>query len=305
MRSTLSVLLCLLLTGCEIRDISESWGAPDPLRHTVIADGHPLTVWEKRPERPQNTILLVHGRTWSSLPDFDLAVPGERLSLMDALAARGYITYAVDLRGYGGTPRDSTGWATPDRSAADVAAVLEWIAGRPGVLRPPALFGWSLGAMVSQLTAQRHPDLISALVLYGYPYGPAVDLPAVSDTARPARQPTTAEAAASDFITEGAISDRAVRAYVEAVLAADPIRVDWRWFGQFHALDPEQITVPTMLIHGEFDPLAQPDAHAELFAALGNTGRQWVVIAGGDHAVHLERPRQFLHALVSFLQRPG
>jgi len=35
--------------------------------------------------------------------------------------------YAHDLRGYGGTPRDSTEWATPDRAVADVAAVLRFL----------------------------------------------------------------------------------------------------------------------------------------------------------------------------------
>ncbi len=304
MRSTVSVLLCLALTGCEIRDISESWGAPDPLRSTVLADGHPLIVWEKRPDRPRSAILLVHGRTWSGLPDFDLAVPGERLSLMDALVARGFIAYAVDLRGYGETPRDSTGWATPDRAAEDVAAVLQWISDNSGLLQPPVLLGWSLGAMVSQLTAQRHPDLLSALVLYGYPYDPTQGVSAVPDNAQPLRRPNTAEAAAEDFITEGAISERAVRAYVAAALAADPIRVDWRRLHEFAALDPGQVMVPTLLVHGEFDPYSDPRVHSELFAALGHSSRQWIVIAGGGHAVHLERPQRLLHALMGFVQFP-
>ena len=64
-------------------------------RHTVEADGHPIAVWEKSPENPEGTIVLVHGRTWSSLPDFDLQVPGEDLSLMDGLVAEGFATYAV------------------------------------------------------------------------------------------------------------------------------------------------------------------------------------------------------------------
>jgi len=35
-------------------------------------------------------VLLIHGRTWSGRPDFDLQVSGESRSFMDALVAQGY-----------------------------------------------------------------------------------------------------------------------------------------------------------------------------------------------------------------------
>ena len=41
-------------------------------RHTVTVDGHPIAVHSKRPVRPRAAVVLVHGRTWSGLPDFDL-----------------------------------------------------------------------------------------------------------------------------------------------------------------------------------------------------------------------------------------
>jgi pimeloyl-ACP methyl ester carboxylesterase len=98
-------------------------------RHTVMADGHPLALWEKSAAGATEAILLVHGRTWSALPDFDLQVDGEDLSLMDGLVAEGYAVYAVDLRGYGESPRDDTEWLTPNRAADDVAIVVRWIDG--------------------------------------------------------------------------------------------------------------------------------------------------------------------------------
>ena len=70
-------------------------------------------------------MVLLHGRTWSARPNFDLQVPGENLSLMDGLVEAGYAAFAVDLRGYGQTPRDETGWLNPDRAAKDLKAVLE------------------------------------------------------------------------------------------------------------------------------------------------------------------------------------
>jgi acetamidase/formamidase/pimeloyl-ACP methyl ester carboxylesterase len=276
-----------------------------PVRLTVDSDHHPMALWMKRPEEPRAAILLLHGRTWSALPDFDLQVPGESLSLMDDLARRGFAVYALDQRGYGETPRDDTGWMTPDRAAADAANVLRWIEGREGGL-PVDLLGWSLGSMTAQLTAERHPELVHRLVLYGYPFRPGAAVPAQGDPGDPPRRATTAQAAASDFITPGSISRAALDAYVKAALSADPVRADWAHSEQWNALDPAAVTVPTLVIRGERDPLAPQEANEALFGGLGTMDRALVVIPGGDHAVLLEKPRgYFLAALESFLVRDG
>src|SRR5262249_36682414 len=75
-------------------------------RFTVTSDGHPMAVWARRPVNPRGAILLVHGMTWSTRPDFDLQVPGLQRSVMTSFAAQGFAAYGVDLRGYGETPRD-------------------------------------------------------------------------------------------------------------------------------------------------------------------------------------------------------
>ena len=117
-------------------------------------------------------MLLVHGRTWSSRPDFDLQVPGLQRSVMASLAAQGFAAYAVDLRGYGETPRDATGWLTPKRAAGghhqcagvDRAAASDAAA--------PALIGWSRGAAMAAMAAQSAPARVSALVLFGFVFDP-------------------------------------------------------------------------------------------------------------------------------------
>lgn len=275
----------------------------DPVRHTVDADdGHPLAVWEKSPALAEGVILLVHGRTWSGLPDFDLQVPGEDLSLMDGLVEEGFATYAVDMRGYGGTPRDDTGWLTPSRAAADLANVLEWLGEeRGGAL---VLFGWSYGSMISQLLVQRRPELASALILFGYP-GSNRTWSDDGIPTEPARRVNTAEAAASDFIVPGAISQVAIDAYIEAALAADPVRTDWREVSGWSELDPALVTVPTLILQGEFDPIATTESQADFMARAAAPDRRWVVIPGGDHAAFMETPRPvFIDALVGFLRRP-
>lgn len=272
-------------------------------RHTVEVDGHPFAVWEKSAGGADEAILLVHGRTWSAVPDFDLQVEGEDLSFMDGLVEAGYATYAIDLRGYGETPRDPSGWMTPWQAAGDVAAVLAWIAGQADWQAPPHLFGWSMGSTISHLAAQRRPELISSLTLYGF--WKDLDAPLARDTGdeEPARVTNTTQAAASDFIRPGSISQRAIDTYVEVALAADPIRTDIRSLSDYNDLDPSKLTMPTLVIVGEFDPIAPQEYQAKLFTRIGTGHKQWVNVPGGDHAAHLEAPRAyFLDELTTFLR---
>jgi pimeloyl-ACP methyl ester carboxylesterase len=282
-------------------------------RREVRVDGHPMSVWSKRPPTEvAGSILLLHGRTWSARPNFDLHVPDSQtsVSLMDALVARGYAVYALDQRGYGGTPRDSTGFLTPARAERDVSVVLEWVRAREETgngsrtrrmpSRRPVLLGYSRGSQVAMLVAQRHPEQLSALVLYGYPqYEPATD----PDPAVPPRAHTTAEAAGEDFISPAVTPPGVKQAYVRTATMMDSIRVDWRLETQFAALDPAKVRVPTLLLDGERDPYANASNHPAVFAKLGTADRWWVVLPGADHAAHLELQDAFVNALVAFMER--
>lgn len=295
------VALALLASAATMAQ-TPAEAAAHPRRHTVPVDGHGLAVWEKRPAQARGAVLLIHGRTWSSLPNWDLQVPGEDRSVMDALVRAGYAAYALDLRGYGATPRDSTEWLTPGRAVADAGAVLAWIRAREGGARP-AVVGYSLGASVALLTAQRHPESLSAAVLYAFALDPDRPL-ASTEAAAPARRPTTAEAAASDFITPGAASRAVVDAYVRQALASDPVRADWRLEAEF-APDPAAVRVPVLLLHGVGDPLAAGDRQARLFSRLGTPDRAWVILPDADHAAHVENAQaQWVHAIVRFLEQP-
>jgi pimeloyl-ACP methyl ester carboxylesterase len=270
---------------------------------TVVADdGHELRLWRIAPAGPaRGAIVLVHGRTWSGLPDFDLRVADDRSrSLMDRLREQGYVSYALDLRGYGGTERDASGWLEPDRAAEDLASALAFVREREG--KPADLLGWSFGALVSQLCVQRHPEAARSLILYGYPRDPDVRTPVQTSKGEPPRKPNSEAAAASDFITPDTITDEAIAAYVRAALAADPIKADWRAVHEFDALDSATITIPTLVIHGVGDPIAVPLWQAKLFTRLEQPDKQWVVIPNADHAAHLEQPERFAAALLAFVE---
>ena len=157
--------------------------------HTVPAadDGHPLAVYTVREEEEEDDdedaarerrrrvpVLLLHGQTWSSVAVYHLAGGGgdmgEDRSLLRALHRTQNIQpYAMDFRGFGGTTKDASGLAEPLRCVADVVSVLDWLHERHGAAAStpirPALLGWSHGALVAQIAAQRHADALSKLIL--------------------------------------------------------------------------------------------------------------------------------------------
>ena len=278
--------------------------ATEVTKHIVDSSGHPMTLWHKQPDGDYDhskQLILLHGRTWSSLPDFDLQVKGEELSLMDNLTELGFSVWALDARGYGETPRDQTGWNTPDKAAKDAVNVLTWIEKKTGI--KPIIFGWSYGSMVSQLMVQQYPDAAKAVILYGYPIDPDVTYDVAESPKVPPKKKNTAKNAASDFIVPGSISQKAIDTYVSESLKADPYRADWNELQQWAQLDARQIKIPLLLLQGEHDPLAESASHARFFISLPNANKQWVVLAGGDHAALLETPKdRLVHSINDFVE---
>ena len=304
-RFVISTTLCFLITmgSCSVpnQDKTSPYTA-SLIEHTIDSENHPITVWEKSPLQPKGSILFVHGRTWSALPDFDLQVEGEELSLMDGMVHKGYASYAVDLRGYGKTPRDSSEWNTPMKAATDIINVLNWIQSKQG--KSVHLFGWSMGSTLSLLATQLSDENIASLTLFGFWKDLDDLIPEDTVGVQLQKIVNTPEAAASDFITEGSISNNAVQTYVKVALEADPIKVDWKELSQYNRLEPGLIEVPTLVMQGEFDPIAPTNIQTKLFTRLRTADKSWSVIAGGDHAAHLEKPRErFIDVLISFIDR--
>ncbi|MEB8346536.1 alpha/beta fold hydrolase [Flavobacteriaceae bacterium KMM 6898] len=305
----LLVLLSIVILSCktdnknvETTGITSTIIKNTLLEHTVLSEGHPMAVWEKKADSAKGLILFVHGRTWSGIPDFDLQVEGEDLSLMDGMIEQGYSTYAVDLRGYGGTPRDSTEWASPNIAANDILNVLNWISVENDNMKVH-LFGWSMGSTLSLLATQKSAKAIASLTLFGYwqdldfkiPENPGIELK---------KSINTAENAASDFIIPGSISQKAIDTYVKMSLEHDPIRVDWRYENEYNHINPSLIDTPVLLLQGEFDPIAPTERQAKLFTRLKTADKSWIVISGGDHAAFMETPRKlFINSFTQFINR--
>jgi alpha-beta hydrolase superfamily lysophospholipase len=306
----LLVLLLIATIGCktenknaEITGTTSTLVKKTLLKHTVLSDGHPVAVWEKKAENPKGLILFVHGRTWRGVPDLDLQVDGENLSLMDGMVEQGYTTFAIDLRGYGETPRDSTQWATPNVASKDILNVLNWIYVQNDNSKVH-LFGWSMGSTLSLLATQQNANKIASLTVFGYWQDLDYKIPESPSDIKLQKSINTAENAASDFITPGSISQKAIETYVKMALESDPIRVDWKNENEYNDIDPSLITAPVLILQGEFDPVSPTTNQAKLFTRLKSSDKSWVVISGGDHAAFMEAPRKhFIYSFRAFIDR--
>jgi pimeloyl-ACP methyl ester carboxylesterase len=276
-----------------------------PERFTVQSDGHPIAVWARRPSAPKGTILLIHGRTWSARPDFDLQVPGLQRSVMMSLATHGFAAYAVDLRGYGETPRDATGWLTPKRATTDVVNVLSWIQRQHPTLPPPAVLGWSRGGAIAMMAAQAHPTRVSAFITFGFVFDPDLQFVDVTHSEKPMMDKNTAESAASDFITPKITPPAVIKAFVEQALKADPVLADLRGDAEYNVMRPARLTTPTLVLYGDNDPGVPHEDAGKFFARVAAGDKQMIVLPEGDHAAHIEDTHDaWITAVVNFLTRP-
>jgi pimeloyl-ACP methyl ester carboxylesterase len=320
----------------------------DGLDHYTVYstdDGHPLSVYgiQSQPHfvvpattttktnsmgtetKKRKPILLLHGRTWSSVPVYHLlGGPFNQLSttnhthesrsLMEALIQQGLQPYCMDFRGFGGTHPDSTNCVEPYQCVQDAETVLQWIIQRHELTNEeaPALLGWSQGALVAQLVAQRnhHPKaLLSKVILYGSIYDPLVRYPREPlYVTNPTPNQTTIihnhlDAAIEDFTVEGTIPPEPARLFAEAALLSDPIKVVWKNLYQFNNCDPARVHVPCLVIAGDQDPYAPLHVQQELFCNLARASdRTWSILSGSDHACHLLDGRfRLINTVTSFV----
>ena len=70
-------------------------------------------------------------------------------------------------------------------------------------------------------------------------------------------------------------------------------------------MEPEKITVPTLVVHGELDEYSSAGGQRALLSRLGARERAYATIPNSDHAAHLLRHREVLHRTVaSFVACP-
>jgi pimeloyl-ACP methyl ester carboxylesterase len=291
--------------------------------HYVTRGGLRIYLWEKHRagsedafSRSGKIALLVHGGTWSGRPDFDLQI--RDYSLMDFLAKHDYDVWAIDIHGYGHSDKTDKDWSGVQSAAEDIAAAVEYITQHRGVEKID-LLGWSAGTLRAGLYTMQHPDKVAKLILYAPCWKGAAQYreqvrARIENGGHPLTQyrVNTEAAARSDFVegelaTHPQYEEDVVAAYVKTALSTDRQSpnafVD---YANLPFLDPQRITVPTMIVFGEYDYFAKEEDLLPFFAQLRTREKQFVVLPHGGHALMLEKDhRRFQHEVLSFFDRPG
>ncbi len=121
----------------------------------VTVDGYRIHYLEAKPKSgsPERPLVLIHG-LGARATDWAPLMPG--------LAEAGYHVYALDLLGYGSSPKPKDG----DFSLRGEERIVNGFIHALNLSQQPDVAGWSMGGWVAMLTALDHPDIVRRLVLY-------------------------------------------------------------------------------------------------------------------------------------------
>jgi pimeloyl-ACP methyl ester carboxylesterase len=290
--------------------------------HYALRDGLRIYLWEKRKAELEEyfaksgkVALLVHGGTWSGRPDFDLQI--RDYSLMDLLAMNGYDVWAIDIHGYGHSDKTDKDWSGVQSAAADIDAAVEYITKLRRVSKID-LLGWSAGTQRAGLYAMQHPERVAKLILYAPAWKGTAEYrdrirKRIENGGKPLGQYriNTEVAARSDFV-DGELAlhpqyeEDVIALYAQEALQTDPQSpnafVD---NANLPILDPVRITIPTMIIFGEYDYFAKEEDLLPFFSQLKTRDKRFVVLPHGGHALILEKDhRRFQQEVLSFFDAP-
>ena len=277
-----------------------------------------LFMWEKRATGPEKagTILFVHGSSMASQPTFDLQVPGRTdSSVMDWFARRGFDTWCVDMEGYGRSTKDRDNNAPISFGADDCFAAAQYIQ-KTRQAGPLLVYGISSGALRAALFAQRHPELVARLALDAHVWtgkgSPTLEQRAkrLPEFRAKNRRPIDRAFVRSIFERDhpGTADDVVIEAFADAILALDdsvPTGTYVDMCANLPVVDPTKITVPTIIMRGQYDGIASFDDLIEFFKLLPNPDKQFAVMPGIAHASFQQKNYAIpLHMLHAFFTQP-
>ncbi len=230
--------------------------------HEVCGDGEP--------------VVLLHGGFASAASWF---------AQTPVLAGAGYRVYVPERRGHGHTP-DVDGPITYSLMADDTIAYLD------AVMPAPAhLIGWSDGAVVALLVAQRRPDLVNRMILIGQ----------YVNSSGKTENPLTDELLELDAEVTGFLREMYVS---ESPDGADHFPVFHAKMVQMFKTEPEidlaslrAIEVPTLVLQGDRDEVTLE--HSKAVAETLPSGR--LAVLPGTHMLPMETPDVVNALLLAYL----
>jgi len=272
-----------------------------------------LFLWEKFVGSPDGkpAVLFVHGSSMASQPTFDLNVPGRPYSsVMDWFAEHGFVCWCVDMEGYGRSSKQRDIFCDLANGADDLAAATDYIIAKRGV-KSFHTYGISSGALRAAMFAERHPDRVARLALDAFVWtgagAPTLEqrrkkLPEFMATKR---RPIDRAFIASIFNRDHPdCADKAtVDVFADAILALDDSMPNGTYIdmcSKLPVVDPAKISVPTVILRGQFDGIASMEDLIDFFVRLASPDKQFTVMNGISHASFQQKNYlmvyQILHA---------
>lgn len=278
-----------------------------------------LFLWEKcagDTAHSVGTILFVHGSSMASQPTFDLHVEGHpNSSVMDWFARRDFDCWCVDMEGYGRSTKTRDNNAPISHGADDCFAAAQYIQKLRGK-RPLLVYGISSGALRAALFAERHPELVARLALDAMVWT-GEGSPTLEQRRRRLdefkannRRPIDKAFVHSIFTRDhpGTADEKVIDAFADAITALDssvPTGTYVDMCANLPVVDPEKITVPTLIMRGQWDGIASMDDLLKFFAKLPNPDKQFSVMPGISHASFQQKNYALVyHILWSFFAQP-
>lgn len=269
-------------------------------QHWVLQDALRLFLWEKYQGSPQGkpVLVLAHGSATAGRESFDLKVPGRpEYSLMDFLARQGFDVFAPDMRGFGSSTKPE-GHITTEQAAADLNAVVDFICKLRGVPQVQ-LLAWSWGTQYSGQFVMAHPHKVARYAAYAQMHAESPDLKARRERLATFQRASYIRITEQGWklrfnsLTPEDVNDPVVMdAFAKAAALVEtksPTGPQVDLLTRQPLIDATKITVPTMLIHGQYDDVADLPGLLPFFTALPNPDKQYTVIPEGGHMLHLQQ----------------
>lgn len=254
-------------------------------------------------------VVLVHGSSLSSLPSFDLEVPGHPdYSFMDWLAHRGHDVWTLDHEGYGRSTF-TDGNADIACGVEDLKAATAKIATVTGA-RSFHVYGMSSGALRAAAFAQSQPDRVARLALDAFVWT-GEGSPTLTKRREGLqffrennRRPIDRAFITSIFTRDlpGTTEPAVIEACADAQLAyADsvPTGTYLDMSSRLPLVDPERIAAPTLIVRGEHDGIATIEDLLEFFRRLPTRDKRFAVLPDVAHCTTLGLNRHLVFAAVA------
>ena len=302
-----------------MNDVKWTGGTEHWTSRKVDSDEVRLFLWEKKasPEvLHAGTIFFVHGSSMASQPTFDLSVPGRPFSsAMDWFASQGFDTWTMDNEGYGRSDKHRDINFDISNGADDLAAGSQYILKATGA-KSLLLYGISSGALKAALFTERHPERVAKIALDAFVWT-GEGSPTLTERKKKLpefksknRRPIDRAFVHSIFQRDhpDTADTATVSAFADAILKLGdsmPTGTYVDMCSKLPLLDPKRITVPSIILRGEYDGIASMDDLLEFFRLLPNMNKQFSVMKGISHASFQQKNYMMVYQILhSFFTMP-